>query len=192
MAPSGRFLVALALTVLVSGCTGGAGAVDVNNGGQFRFVQATPSGELIAAADRGSAPRFAGTLLDDAAFDSSTLDGTVGVVNFWGQWCAPCRVETPYFQDVYRDVEAAGVSFLGINVKDERQRARAFVAEFGVTFPSLFDPRGEVSLAFRDFPPSQIPSTILLDRSGRVAAVYVGVVAEDDLRASIERLLTEA
>lgn len=114
------------------------------------------------------------------------------MVNFWGQWCAPCRVETPYFQDVYRDVEAAGVSFLGINVKDERQRARAFVAEFGVTFPSLFDPRGEVSLAFRDFPPSQIPSTILLDRSGRVAAVYVGVVAEDDLRASIERLLTEA
>ncbi len=187
-----RGVVVLALAGLVSGCSGGAGAVDVNNGGQFRFVAATPSGELIAAAERGVAPRFDGTLLDGTDFESSSMDGNVAVVNFWGQWCAPCRVETPDFQKVYADVEAEGVSFLGVDVKDNDQLARAFLADNGVTYPSLYDPRGEVGLVFRDYPPSAIPSTILLDRRGRVAAVYVGAVAGDDLRSAIDRLLAEA
>ncbi|MEJ7705359.1 MAG: TlpA disulfide reductase family protein [Geodermatophilaceae bacterium] len=96
----------------------------MNNGGQFRFVEATPSGELIAVDERGVAPDFGGTLLDGDAFDSAQLAGDVAVVNFWGSWCGPCRVETPEFQEVYDDVQDDGVSFLGINVKDGDQQAR--------------------------------------------------------------------
>lgn len=187
-------LVALlgAVTVLSSACATGADAVAVNNGGQFRFVEATPTGELIGVDQRGVAPDFGGTLLDGAAFDSAVLDGDVAVINFWGSWCGPCRVESPEFQQVYADVRDQGVSFLGVDVKDGDQQARAFVADKGITYPSIFDPRGEVTLAFRNFPPSAIPSTVLLDRNGLVAAVYLGTVAQDTLRGVIDVLLAES
>ena len=192
-----RGILRLGAVLLAAGlgfvaCTGGTDAVDVNNGGQFRFVEATPSGELIEAADRSAAPAFGGTLLDGAEFDSSSLDGSVAVVNFWGQWCAPCRVETPDFQEVYADVGDQGVQFLGVDVKDDDQLARAFLADNGITYPSLYDPRGEMALVFRDYPPSAIPSTILLDTDGRVAAVYVGAVRPEDLRSALDLLLAEA
>ncbi len=185
-------LVGAAVVLALAACAGGADAVDVNNGGQFRFVEATPTGELIGVDERGVAPAFGGTLLDGADFDSTTLDGDVAVINFWGSWCGPCRVESPEFQEVYDDVQDQGVSFLGVNVKDGGQQARAFVASKNITFPSIFDPRGEVTLAFSDFPPSAIPSTVLLDRDGRVAAVYLGTVTQDSLRAVIDLLLAES
>ena len=81
---------------------------------------------------------------------------------------------------------------LGIDVKDQRQLAIAFVDSVDATYPSLFDPRGEVALAFRGFPANVVPSTILLDHEGRVAAVYTGVVTQDDLRSALDSLLREA
>jgi peroxiredoxin len=80
------------------------------------------------------------------------------------------------------------VQFLGVNVKDDDQLARAFEDSFGIEFPSLYDPRGEVALAFRDYPANAIPSTIVLDALGRVAAVYTGAVAQEDLRAVLDLL----
>jgi peroxiredoxin len=185
-----RVLVAAVgvLAAVLAGCTTGSDAVDVSNGGEFRFVAGTPDGEVIDEANRAAAPAFTGELLDGSDFDSSTLSGDIVVINFWGSWCAPCRVETPEFQQVYDEVSSDGVSFLGINVKDDRQRAQAFLDDKGITFPSVFDPRGEVALAFRDFPANAIPSTIVLDRDGRVAAVYVAVVDGDELRRVIETL----
>ncbi len=185
-----RVLVAAVgvLAAVLAGCTTGSDAVDVSNGGEFRFVAGTPDGEVIDEANRAAAPAFTGELLDGSDFDSSTLSGDIVVINFWGSWCAPCRVETPEFQQVYDEVSSDGVSFLGINVKDDRQRAQAFLDDKGITFPSVFDPRGEVALAFRGFPANAIPSTIVLDRDGRVAAVYVAVVDGDELRRVIETL----
>lgn len=184
--------VTVSVALVLSACAGGADAVAANNGGQFRFVEATPTGELIGVDERGVAPDFGGTLLDGADYDSTALAGDVSVINFWGSWCGPCRVELPQLQKVYDDVQAQGVSFLGVNVKDGDQQARAFVESTGITFPSIFDPRGEVTLAFRDFPPTAIPSTVLLDRDGRVAAVYVGAVSQDTLRPALDLLLTES
>jgi thiol-disulfide isomerase/thioredoxin len=185
-------LLALAAAALLTGCTSGPDAVDVNNGGEFRYVAATPAGEVIPEAERAGAPEFAGTLLDGEGFESSSLAGDVAVLNFWGSWCAPCRVETPAFSEVSEEYADEGVQFLGINVKEtDQQFADAFVADKGIAFPSLYDPRGEVSLAFRDYPPSAIPSTIVLDREYRVAAVYTGEVQQDDLRRAIDRALGE-
>jgi peroxiredoxin len=101
-------------------------------------------------------------------------------------------VETPQFQEVYAEVEGDGVQFLGLNVKDVRQLATAFVDSKGITFPSLYDPKGEVALAFRDYPATAIPSTIVLDREGRVAAVYTGEVQQDDLRAVLDLVRGES
>jgi peroxiredoxin len=186
-------LVLLLAAVALTGCTSGEGtAVDVNNGGEFRFVAGTTAGEVIPVAERASAPEFTGTLLDGAEFSSTDLAGDVAVLNFWGSWCAPCRVETPEFQEVYTEVADSGVQFLGLNVKDQEQFAEAFVDSKGITFTSLFDPKGEVALAFRDYPASAIPSTIVLDRESRVAAVYTGEVRQDDLRTVLAELTGEA
>jgi peroxiredoxin len=85
------------------------------------------------------------------------------------------------------------VQFLGLNVKEtSEQFALAFVDRFGIEFPSLYDPRGEVALAFRDYPATAIPSTIVLDRENRVAAVYTGEVAQKDLRRVLDVVLGEA
>ena len=112
--------------VMLAGCSTGADAVDVNNGGEFRFVAGTPAGEVIGPDERAAAPEFSGTLLDGGDFDSTELDGGIAVLNFWGSWCAPCRVESPEFQEVYAEVRDRGVRFLGVNVKDTDQLARAF------------------------------------------------------------------
>ncbi|MBA3409244.1 MAG: TlpA family protein disulfide reductase [Geodermatophilaceae bacterium] len=189
-----RRVLALTLVLLagvLAGCATGSDAVDVSNGGEFRFVAGTPDGEVIDEGDRASAPEFSGVLLDGSDFDSSSLAGDIVVINFWGSWCAPCRVETPEFQQVYDEVSAEGVSFLGINVKDDRQLAQAFLDDNGIAFPSVFDPRGEIALAFRDYPANAIPSTIILDQHGRVAAVYVAVVAADELRRVLDTLVAQ-
>ena len=159
--------------------------------GDFDFEGSTPLGEVIPIDARKSAPAFEGELLDETEFSSSNLAGDVAVLNFWGSWCAPCRIETPEFQAVYADVADSGVQFIGVDVKDNRQLAQAFVDSVGVEYPSLFDPRGEVAMAFRGFPANVVPSTILIDRAGRVAAVYVAVVPEEDLRQALGRLAAE-
>jgi thiol-disulfide isomerase/thioredoxin len=173
--PRRRLLpAALAALALLAGCSTGDGQVDVTNGGEFRFVQGTPAGEVIPEDERAPAPDFGGTLLGG------------------GAWCAPCRVEAPQFQEVYADVRDEGVAFLGLNVKEaDEQFGQAFVDTQGIEFPSLYDPAGEVALTFRDYPANAIPSTIVLDREGRVAAVYTGEVSQDDLRAVIDLLLGE-
>jgi peroxiredoxin len=190
----GRLLAATAVAaVLLTGCGPESSAVDVNNGGEFRFVAGTPAGEVIPDTQRATAPQFSGTLLTGEPFASSALTGDVSVLNFWGSWCAPCRVETPQFQEVYDEVRAQGVQFLGLNVKEtNRQFAQQFVATKAITFPSLYDPRGQVALAFRDYPANAVPSTIVLDRRGRVAAVYTGEVRQDDLRTVLAQLTAEA
>jgi peroxiredoxin len=188
-----RLLPAVLGAVLVAGCSTGSGAVDVNNGGEFRFVAGTPSGEVIPEDERGTAPEFSGTLLENGdRFHSSKLVDQVAVLNFWGSWCAPCRVETPEFSDVSRKYLTAGVQFLGIDVKEtDKQFAQAFIDRYGISFPSLYDPRGEVALAFRGYPANAIPSTIVLDTEGRVAAVYTGSVSKEDLRTVVDRVLGE-
>lgn len=174
------------LLVACGQAQGSAGA-----SGEFDFTGPTPSGEVVPVEERSVAPEFSGELLDGSAFDSTSLAGDIVVLNFWGSWCAPCRIETPEFQMVYEEVGAEGVQFLGVDVKDERQLAIAFYADKGVEYPSLFDPRGEVALAFRGFPANAVPSTILIDRDGRVAAVYTAAVAAEDLRSALSALLAE-
>ena len=137
-----KALLVLLTAALLTGCSTGHDAVDVNNGGEFRYVAATPAGEVIPEDQRASAPEFGGTLLNGDAFASAKLAGQVAVLNFWGSWCPPCRVETPEFSEVSEDYGDAGVQFLGINVKEQdKQFAEAFIEDKGIHFPSLYDPR---------------------------------------------------
>lgn len=180
----------LSVLALLTGC--GTSSPTTATSGSFQFDEATPAGEVVPADGRQAAPAFTGELLDGTAFDSASYAGDIVVINFWGSWCAPCRIETPEFQQVFTEVRDLGVSFIGIDVRDDRQLAAAFYADNSVEYPSLFDPRSEVALAFRGFPANAVPSTILIDGQGRVAAVYTAAVAGDDLRRALSSLMGQS
>ena len=179
----------------LGGMTGCAGSEEASaaseESGDFDLTGSTPLGQVIPEAERRSSPRFSGELLDKSTFDSASLDGEIVVLNFWGSWCASCRLEIPEFQTVFADVKDDGVQFLGVSAQDQRQFAQAFVDLVGVDYPSMFDPRGEVALAFRGFRANVVPTTILFDRSNRVAAVYIATLTEDNLYEALDHLLAE-
>jgi len=178
-------------SVLLAGCSTGTDAVDQAAGGEFRFVAGTGTGQTIAAADRKTAPDIAGPLLGGGNLDVGALRGRVLVLNFWASWCAPCRVESPEFDATYRATKARGVEFVGVAVKDDEQAAKEFVANKKISYPSLFDPNGKVTLRFRDFSPRGLPYTIVLDKQGRVAAVYVSPLIRADIEPVVTRLAAE-
>ena len=111
----------------------------------------------------------------------------------WGQWCGPCRTEIGQLQKVYDATKADGVAFLGIDVRDNnRDAARDFVTDRKVTFPSIYDPSMRTMIAFGGkYPTTVIPSTIVLDREHRVAAVFLRELLADDLQPVVQRLAAE-
>jgi peroxiredoxin len=187
-----RSLLALAaVALLVAGCSTGTDAVDQTAAGQYRFVSANKKGELIPVSQRKAAPAFSGTLLDGKSAKLSDFRGKVVALNFWGSWCAPCRVEAPDLQKVYAKDKARGLQVVGVDVKDTKSYAESFISRKGITYPSFWDPDGRAALTFRDFNPNAIPSTILLDRKGRVAGVYLTSLLDNDLSKVADPLLAE-
>jgi thiol-disulfide isomerase/thioredoxin len=119
--------------------------------------------------------------------------GKVVVINVWGQWCGPCRSEITELQKVYEATRDRGVAFLGIDVRDNnRDAAVDFVVDRKVTFPSIYDPAMRTMIAFGGrYPTTVIPSTVVLDRKHRVAAVFLRELLAEDLQPLVERLAAE-
>lgn len=119
--------------------------------------------------------------------------GKVVVINIWGQWCGPCRAEITQLQKVYDATRDEGVAFLGIDVRDNDIDApRDFVADRHVTFPSIYDPAMRTMIAFGGkYPTTVIPSTVVLDREHRVAAVFLRELLAADLLPVVQRLAAE-
>ncbi|MGC4804907.1 TlpA family protein disulfide reductase [Micromonospora sp. DT233] len=151
---------------------------------------ANTEGIIECAPDqRSAAPKLAGELLTGGNYDVTTDRGQVVVVNFWGSWCAPCRAEADDLEATYQATKSSGVTFLGINVQDNRDKALAF-EEGRVTYPSLFDPPSRLALGF-DISPTTIPATVVLDRDGKLAVVIRSAVTQDRLRPVVERIAAE-
>jgi thiol-disulfide isomerase/thioredoxin len=153
---------------------------------------AEPGLTLYPAGDRDPAPPLEGRTLDDTAFDLTDLDGQVVVINVWGSWCGPCRAETPGLVRVANDTADQGVAFVGIDTRDSRASANAFVKNYQVPYPSVFDPAGKALLPFGSVIPSAaIPSSLILDRDGDVAARVIGAIDEATLAGILDDLIRE-
>jgi thiol-disulfide isomerase/thioredoxin len=185
-AMTARAVAAASLIVLPAGLLAGCAGTQAQTGqggGDSRYVAGDGTSQVIKPADRRPAPEVRGTTLDGEPFALTGLRGKTVVVNFWASWCAPCRGEAPALEQVYREQKAAGVEFVGVDIKDDPEPAKAFVRRFKVGYPSIVDPDGQVTLAFRDVPPNAVPSTLILDRQGRIAARVIGATTYSKLSA---------
>jgi thiol-disulfide isomerase/thioredoxin len=189
--PAGALVAAAAAGVLLAGCAGTNAAQDGTAGGN-RFIEGDGSVQVIKKADRKAPVKASGTALDGKALAVPDARSKVTVVNFWASWCAPCRGEAPSLQQVHDETAKDGdVQFVGVAFKDARANAQAFERKFKVTYPSLFDADGRITLAFREVPPNAIPTTLVLDRQGRVAARVIGATTYSKLRPLITQIRQE-
>ncbi|KQU61143.1 alkyl hydroperoxide reductase [Rhodococcus sp. Leaf278] len=189
-----RFLLAVAAVALVAGCSTGTDAVA--QGGTFQFV--SPGGKTDIFYDppseRGALGELSGPdlMTEGKTTSLSDYDGDVVVLNVWGQWCGPCRGEADDLEKVYEATKASGVEFLGINVRDESQTAaQDFVVSNNVTYSSIYDPPMRTLTALGGVPTSVIPTTVVLDRQHRVAAVFLRELLAEDLQPVVERIAAE-
>lgn len=184
--------VLVMLAALLSGCTGGKDAVD-QNGSDFHYVQGTKVGSLIAASKRKKAGDVVGPLVGNpGSYQLSQSRGKVVVLNFFASWCGPCKVESPQFETVYQARKDKGVQFVGLDVKDTKSAVADFISEKGLTYPIVFDELGKTAIQLGKIPLSGLPSTVIVDKQGRVAAVYTVAVLPKDIDPVLDTLTAES
>ena len=173
-------VLCVAAVTLLAGCTGSTAA----DGG---FVSGDGTITRVPLEQRTAAPVIDGTTLDGTPWSSSSVTGRVLVYNVWGSWCPPCVKEAPALVRAAHRTEKIA-QFVGLNTRDlATPQARAFVREFQVPYPNLFDPDGGLVLKFAGkLPLNAIPSTVIVAADGRIAARILGEATEATLVGLIE------
>lgn len=185
--------LAAAAAAAVLALTGCAGGNEIENGGaDDRFISGDGTATAFPADERVDAPDFSGTTLDGDEISLADYGGRVVVLNVWASWCGPCRTEQPVLDEVYAEYTGLSVDFLGVNIKDDDTAARAYLETRGVEYPSLYDQPGEVPQAFRGtVPPRAIPSTLVIDPDGRIAARVIGPTTYGQLTGLLNTVVVE-
>ncbi len=182
-------LVAAAMALGAAACDAGATPQDTAVGNGSSFVTGSYGTTVFGAGARPEAPDVRGTTLAGSRFELSADRGSVVVMNFWGSWCTPCREEAPALGTLARQLAGTGVRFIGVDIRDNPASAEAFMRTFRITYPSLNDPNDAIALDFSGtVPPAGIPTTLVIDRSGRIAARIVGQVSYSGLKALITQV----
>lgn len=190
--PTAWWAVGAAAAVLLLGATGctqdpNSVAAQAKAGDQKGYVSGDGAVETIPQPKRGDPVELTGTLLDGTAWDIASTRGTVLVLNVWGSWCAPCVAEAPDLQEAWAGLQAdeAPVEFMGIDFREDPARGAAFVKKAGITYPSLTDESGVAILALQGKAPT-VPTTLVLDTEGRIAARVNGPVTATTLRGLVD------
>jgi thiol-disulfide isomerase/thioredoxin len=184
-------MVAIAGAVLLAG---GFAAAQLAGGGTktrgVSYIGGSTQAVYYAPGHRATAPDFSGTTLTGTRLSFSSYHaGKVVVLNFWGSWCVPCREEAPMLAALSARYHNAGVVFLGIDEQDTPASARAFEASFGVGYPSVNDSGSQVTLDYSSVVPiSGTPTTVVIDRSGRVGGAIFGSANYTELSTILNRL----
>lgn len=185
--PTRRGLLTVFPLAALAAC--GESAADDGQG----FVSGGGVIEQVPVADRTELPAVTGALLQGGDYDSRDLREKIVVYNVWGSWCVPCREEAPVLRRVSTETRPEGVRFIGVNVRDNDAAALAFERRYGITYPSIKTADSqEALLAFGSkLPPSAVPSTIVVDRRGRLAARVIGKTSYSTLSALVDDALAE-
>lgn len=189
--------LALACTVSVSLVVTSCAAEDplaqqAAAGDGKNYIAGDGSVTEYAESDRGEPVEVSGTLFDGTSVSSSDWEGQVTVLNFWYASCAPCREEAADLVSLHDEYEPQGADFYGVNIRDEQATAEAFERSFGIPYPSFNDKNGGVLLDMTQYvPPQAVPTTIVLDREGRVSARILGLADRSTLKALISDALAE-
>ena len=174
---SATVAISLALALVLSGCGGGSSS------SQESFISGSGAITVIKAQDRKAAPKLSGTTLTGEQFTFTT--GKVGVVNVWASWCSPCRAEIPSL--IALSEQYKSVQFLGILTRDNLVAAEAFARNRQIPYPTLID--DALLIGFKGtLPANAIPSTVLIDKSGKVAARISGAITLTSLSDLIRKL----
>jgi peroxiredoxin len=138
----------------------------------------------------GPAPSFSLPSRDGATVSLADQKGKVVMVNFWATWCVPCRQEMPHLQALYERYENLGFELLAVNVEDNPEGARKWLAETPVTFPVLFDAKNTVSKLYKV---TAMPSTVLIGRDGNMRFIHHGYKPgyEGEYQTQVRALLRE-
>lgn len=163
-------------------------------GGGKNYVGGTGEISTIEQGHRTAAPELSGKTVDGAQLSLADYKGKVVVVNIWGSWCPPCRAEAPHLAEVARQTKSQGVEFVGINTRDlQTAQAKAFEKEFDIPFPSLYDPAGDLLLRFPkgSVNPQAIPSTLILDRQGKIAVRALKELSAAELHKALDPVVAE-
>jgi peroxiredoxin len=165
---------------MLTGCSSDPLAEQYREGTNKGYIAGDGSITEIAEAERGDPVEFTGLIETGEPVTSADYLGAVTVVNFWYASCAPCRAEADDLQSLNAQFEGKGASFLGVNVRDQAPNALAFSETYGITYPSVLDvDDGAMQLAFSgSIPPNAVPTTLVLDAEGRVAARVLGAIPE--------------
>jgi thiol-disulfide isomerase/thioredoxin len=186
--PTKPLVIALAAVVL-TGCAGTQSSGQPESG-DTRFIPGDGKIQIFEAAERKAAPAVEGQSLDGTT--AGLTKDKVVVLNFWASWCAPCRAEGPILKDVAARTKPSGVEFLGVNFKDQKTAALAYDRAMQPGYPSIHDQQGQVLLGFQGtVPPAAIPSTLIIDRNGKIAARALGGVKYQALLDAVTKVSSE-
>ncbi len=174
--------IAVAAVLAVTGCDGGAIGADTPVSSGQSFVGHSYESTFYQPGHRPLAPTVSGTTVTGQHLSLASYRGDTVVLNFWGSWCAPCRAEAPALGQLARQLQSRGVRFVGIDIRDEPDSALAFMQQFNVGYPSFSDPSDEIALDFRStVAPADIPTTLVIDRDGRIADRIFGASSYSEL-----------
>lgn len=177
------------IVLLASACGSLSASVSPDRG----YIKGLGVVEQVKLHDRVRLPQIAGETLEGGSFNSRDYLGKVLVINVWGSWCAPCRAEAPVLRRVSAESAAEGVQFVGIDVRDNNAAAIAFERRYKITYPSITTAdSGQAMLAFGSMlPRNAVPSTLVVDRNGKVAARVVGRTTYSTLHSLVGLALAE-
>ena len=176
----------------IAACLAAAALLALAGCGREQPLSTQVGTETIEVADRQALPTVAGTTMDGRPLDLGDLRGRVVVLNSWASWCAPCRDEVPAFVSLADSVDPDAVAVVGLNVEDDPEAAKAFAAEFAMPYPSIVDGAGTILSTIPGVPPAALPSTVILDPDGRIAARIVGPATGAQLSDLVASVLAES
>ena len=187
---------ALVLAATLAACSGGGETLadEYRAGDDKGYIAGSYDVVEIPAAERGAPVEFAGVTEHGDKVSNDDSAGGVLVVNFWYAGCPPCRVEAPDLAELSELYEGEGATFLGVNTRDQAPQSLTFAEEFGIGYPSVIDAgTGNMLLAFAGtVGANAVPTTLVIDKQGRVAARFLGLVeAPSTLKTLIREAIAE-